>query len=256
MMFDFIVSSIFWPLSIALPLYFQSTEVNNGLYYGLCSVFLGQCITIGYFVLYDHKTKIQEVSQYNIKEAIIQHIFQLEGFSLLFLYLCVTWNYHLLPNSYYQNGTIQYERVFLQLLCQDFIQYIMHRTEHDIKWLYVWTHKNHHVYVKPNMFHSFQGSIGDTIVMIIMPLYITSCVIPVNMWSYMVFGTLYANMLTLIHSEYKHPWDDLFIEIGFGTPYDHHAHHKYFKYNFGHLFMYWDVLFGTRRIWASEASHL
>jgi hypothetical protein len=88
MMFDFIVSSIFWPLSIALPLYFQSTEVNNGLYYGLCSVFLGQCITIGYFVLYDHKTKIQEVSQYNIKEAIIQHIFQLEGFLYCFC-ICV-----------------------------------------------------------------------------------------------------------------------------------------------------------------------
>lgn len=76
------------------------------------------------------------------------------------------------------------------------------------------------------------------------------------MWSYMVFGTLYANMLTLIHSEYKHPWDDWFHAIGFGTPSDHHVHHKYFKYNFGHLFMYWDVLFGTRRIWASEASPL
>ena len=26
---------------------------------------------------------------------------------------------------------------------------------------------------------------------------------------------------------------------------DHHVHHKLFKYNFGHLFMYWDILFQT-----------
>ena len=29
---------------------------------------------------------------------------------------------------------------------------------------------------------------------------------------------------------------------GFGTAADHHVHHKMFKYNYGHLFMYWDML--------------
>ena len=30
-----------------------------------------------------------------------------------------------------------------------------------------------------------------------------------------------------------------------GTSADHHVHHKLYKYNYGHLFVYWDVLFGT-----------
>ena len=28
-----------------------------------------------------------------------------------------------------------------------------------------------------------------------------------NVWEYMAFGTLYSSWLTLIHSEYAHPWD-------------------------------------------------
>lgn len=32
-----------------------------------------------------------------------------------------------------------------------------------------------------------------------------------------------------------------------GTPADHHVHHKLFKYNYGHIFMWWDRLFGTYR---------
>lgn len=54
-----------------------------------------------------------------------------------------------------------------------------------------------------------------------------------------------ANWLTLIHSEYPHPWDPLFRKLGFGTAADHHVHHKLFKYNYGHLFMYWDMAAGT-----------
>ena len=62
----------------------------------------------------------------------------------------------------------------------------------------------------------------------------------------MTFGSLYANWLTFLHSEYSHPWDKiLFKYIGFGTAADHHVHHKLFVYNYGHLFMYWDIFFGT-----------
>ena len=95
------------------------------------------------------------------------------------------------------------------------------------------------------MFNAFDGSIGDTVCMIIVPLYVTSQIFHVNVWTYMTFGTIYANWLTLIHSEYVHPWDSYFDAIGFGTAENHHVHHKTFKYNYGHLFMYWDYIFGT-----------
>ena len=61
----------------------------------------------------------------------------------------------------------------------------------------------------------------------------------------MAFGSIYANWLTLIHSEYPLPWDKFFRKFGLGTPGDHHVHHKFFKYNYGHLFMWFDRVCGT-----------
>mmetsp|Transcript_22601 Transcript_22601/g.39024 ORF Transcript_22601/g.39024 Transcript_22601/m.39024 type:complete len:96 (+) Transcript_22601:2-289(+) len=81
--------------------------------------------------------------------------------------------------------------------------------------------------------------------MILIPLFLTARLVNANVWSYMTFGSLYANWLCLIHSEFVMPWDGIFRSLGMGTPADHHVHHKLFKYNFGHLFMYWDKLLGT-----------
>jgi lathosterol oxidase len=101
------------------------------------------------------------------------------------------------------------------------------------------------------LFDAFDGDFLDTVFMILIPLYSTCMTMAyllgrdVSVWSYMIFGSLYANYLCLIHSEYEHPWDGLFMKLGIGTPADHHVHHKLFNRNFGHLFMYWDKMFGT-----------
>lgn len=97
------------------------------------------------------------------------------------------------------------------------------------------------------MFDAFDGSLGDTMIMILIPLWATSRIIQCNARTYMAFGSVYANWLCLIHSEYYHPWDSLFQRIGLGTPADHHVHHRLLNKNYGHLFMYNDWLFGTYR---------
>ena len=111
--------------------------------------------------------------------------------------------------------------------------------------LYQVSHKPHHKFLNPRLFDAFNGSPTDTFLMILVPLFFTANVVRTNVWSYMTFGSLYANWLCLIHSEYHHPWDRVFRRIGFGTAADHHVHHKLFNYNYGHLFMYYDRLFGT-----------
>jgi sterol desaturase/sphingolipid hydroxylase (fatty acid hydroxylase superfamily) len=125
----------------------------------------------------------------------------------------------------------------------------MHMAEHSTTKFspatYAMTHKPHHRFVNPRLFDAFNGSIGDTVCMILIPLYITANLVHCNVWSYMAFGTIYANYLTLIHSEYYNPWDSLFAYLGIGTAADHHVHHRFFFYNYGHLFTYWDRLFGT-----------
>jgi alternative squalene epoxidase len=197
---------------------------------------------------------------YELSEGLLTHLAQPEGFVMLGSYLIGTWMFGLMPKSYYSfTGGINWLHVLLQLLLQDGIQYSMHMIEHVMKgesvvfgykitWpfnLYANSHKPHHRFTNPRLFDAFNGSAMDTFLMILLPLYITSQIIDANVWSYMAFGSLYANWLTLIHSEYHHPWETLFRTIGLGTAADHHVHHKLFNYNYGHLFMYYDWIFGT-----------
>ena len=193
--------------------------------------------------------QVKGARKYDFMEGLITHISQPEGFILLGSYLAGTWMYNLMPISYYNfEGTIQYDKVILCLFIQDILQYISHRLEHDLSpTIYKMCHKSHHKFINPRLFDAFNGSTTDTIVMILIPLYITANIVhDCNVWTYMAFGSTYANWLTLIHSEYYFPWDNtLFYYLGFGTPADHHVHHAFFKYNFGHLFMYMDMLFGT-----------
>ena len=247
---DLWLNILFLPCMICIPLMLQNsyTPYNelDGLYLGVGSVLMGQLVTLIYFLNWNHRKKIQYTPQYSKSHALVSHLLQPEGFFLLSIYLYVTWYYKLLPVSYYSySGNINWTYVFSQLLCQDFIQYVNHRIEHKFNDLYKVTHYRHHKHIKPILFNAFDGSFGDTMFMIIIPLYTTSQIFHVNVWTYMTFGTIYANWLTLIHSEYVHPWDPYFEIIGFGTAENHHVHHKTFKYNYGHLFMYWDYIFGT-----------
>jgi alternative squalene epoxidase len=66
-------------------------------------------------------------------------------------------------------------------------------------WFYRKTHKPHHRFINPKYFDAFNGSLGDTFFMILVPLFITKYFIHTNVWTYMVFGSLYANWLCLIH---------------------------------------------------------
>ena len=270
-------SALVWPMMLTMPLVMTSSwsttsyqqmfpkswyEYDSltespkplGLILGLLAVAIGQVFVwvIFYIFKFGHISQGQEplsiqvkgARKYEFMEGLITHISQPEGFVLLFAYLAGTWLFRLMPASYYSfEGGIQYEKVFLCLVIQDTIQYVMHRLEHDLSpTFYKWSHKPHHKFTNPRLFDAFNGSTADTVCMILIPLYSTANLVHCNVWSYMAFGSLYANWLTLIHSEYSFPWDRLFSIIGFGTPADHHVHHAFFKYNFGHLFMWPDII--------------
>jgi sterol desaturase/sphingolipid hydroxylase (fatty acid hydroxylase superfamily) len=239
--------------SLSIPIICSFVELSSlsktiGLCLGISSVLIGQISTITYYVQYSHKQTVQQKEPriYPLWETILKHFAELEGIVLLAAYLSTTWYIGWMPLSYYYfSGGISWIDVLSQLLVQDFLQYIMHRFEHHCSTIYKYIHKPHHRFTNPILFDAFQGSCGDTIFMILIPLFITSRIVHTNGLSYMTFGTIYANWLTLIHSEYIHSWDTIFSQIGFGTPMNHHIHHKLYKYNYGHLFTYWDHLFGT-----------
>jgi sterol desaturase/sphingolipid hydroxylase (fatty acid hydroxylase superfamily) len=229
-----------------------------GLSLGLLAVALVQIfVTIPYYYCLRtgiwKRPLIQKQSKDSQKskpfwEGLKEHLSQPEGFILLGGYLSGTWMFNLMPASYYSfDGGVSAIHVVAQLLIVDFFQTVMHKVEHKISSIYVGSHKPHHVFKAPVLFDAFNGSFNDTVFMILVPLYITANIVHCNVWSYMAFGAIYGNYLCLIHSEYSHAWDPFFRMVGIGTAGDHHVHHKLFRYNYGHLFMYWDRLFGTYR---------
>ena len=181
------------------------------------------------------------------------HLTNPEGFLLLGSYLTLYWMSRQMPPSYYSMSpkTPTFSNVFLQLAIVDFLQYLMHRFEHLAPtWFYIKSHKPHHRHINPNLFNAFDGSIGDTVFMILLPLLGTSLVMEgmgreVTVWEYMTFGSVYSSMLCLIHSNTPHRFELLFRVCGVGTSWDHHVHHSMFKFNYGHLFMWWDKVGGT-----------
>ena len=273
-----------WPLIVSLPLllsscyspvsykdlfpadWYEYDAAGNdrpkslGLFLGISAVVIGQTFVVVFFYFYRFgylafgvpPTPVQKraLGEYDFVQALRSHFFQPEGFVLLGVYLASTWMLHLMPNSYYSfEGSIQWRETFLCLVLQDGFKYTMHRLEHAFSpYLYKLSHKPHHRFINPRMFDAFHGSLADTILMILTPLYLTANVMRTcNVWTYMAFGSTYACWLTLIHSEFALPWDGLFRRLGFGTPADHHVHHSVFKWNYGHLFMWFDILGGTYR---------
>merc|ERR1712238_589980 len=195
-----------------------------------------------------HSKKWSAILQFY--EGLVEHLSQPEGFVLLGIYLTATWMFKLMPLSYYSfDGNIQWVYVFACLVIQDGLQFVMHLLEHSVsKAFYNISHKPHHKFHNPRLFDAFNGSVADTVLMILLPLYVTANLMRYcNVWTYMAFGTMYANWLVLIHSEYVFPWDCMFRKLGLGTPGDHHVHHKVFKYNYGHTFMWFDWICGTYR---------
>ena len=280
------MSAIMWPLMLTVPLVLNDPSNNLhyskvfpeswysiddehdestgpkplGLCLGLLTVAVGQllCLFVFFFFKYGFMSQngaeplsVQKrgARPYEYLEGVATHLSQPEGFVLLGGYLSGTWMFQLMPSTYYSfEGGIDFPKVFLCLVVQDGIQFVMHLLEHSVSpAFYKYSHKPHHRFTNPRLFDAFNGSMLDTICMILIPLFATANLVHCNVWSYMAFGSLYANWLTLIHSEYVFPWDQLFHLVGFGTPSDHHVHHAFFKYNYGHLFTWFDRVWGTYR---------
>jgi sterol desaturase/sphingolipid hydroxylase (fatty acid hydroxylase superfamily) len=234
----------------------------KGLFMGLLSVAAVQLfVTLPYYYMLRHniihRPFVQvkrSTTQKPFWSGLVSHLSRLEGFVLLGSYLSLTWMFGLMPPSYYNLERHMFEwdtaiDVLLQLMLNDLYQTLAHLLEHQIAKIYKKAHKPHHKFTSPELFDAFDGHYMDTICMILVPLFTTCHTLAtfrsVSVWSYIVFGATYANYLCLIHSEYEHVWDRCFHKIGIATAADHHVHHRLFNQNFGHLFTYWDRMFGT-----------
>jgi sterol desaturase/sphingolipid hydroxylase (fatty acid hydroxylase superfamily) len=197
----------------------------TGLVLGVLTVLSGQVLVITYYVLRRwgalHMEFIQPLSgvpSTPLFDQIAKHVCNPEGFLLLTAYLSITWIFSLMPASYYSlEGSANWLHVLVQMLVVDFIQFMMHWLEHKVSpTLYRYSHKPHHFVTNPKLTDSFSGSLFDTLIMILLPLYLTALIVHCNAWSYMAFGSLYSSSLCLIHTEFTNPWDPIFRVFGIG----------------------------------------
>jgi sterol desaturase/sphingolipid hydroxylase (fatty acid hydroxylase superfamily) len=204
-----------WPAIVMLPLalYTQYARVFPqrwyepaaehkplGLSLGILAVGVGQVWVLLYQATRYHGRKIfgplervqpNEERPYGLAEGVATHLAQPEGFVLLGLYLAVTWLMGWMPPSYYSfGGGISWWRVLACLLVQDAVQCGMHLGEHKIHAaIYRASHKPHHRFTNPRLFDAFNGSVADTVLMILIPLYVTANIVSgCNVWDYMCFG--------------------------------------------------------------------
>ena len=180
-----------------------------------------------------------------IKE-ILNHLFVFEGTPLTFLFLAIYWVSGTLPDSYY-DMSLNFEilKFFKLLILQAFLQYLSHYTAHKHRFQYHWPH--HKAYI-PNILDAFKGTISDTLFMILVPLILTTQIIKTNCITFQIFGSFYSSYLILIHAHYEHFWEKYICRVGFMVTKDHREHHKRRNVNFGHVFIFWDVIFNTGHV--------
>ncbi len=229
-----------------------------GLFCGLGAVAIAQMVLISIYLY--HRTrylsgagiKTNQVATVTysrpfINDAIV-HFSNPGAFLLLLPYLSLTWMFRLMPESYYVYETkISWFNVFAQLFVVDFFTFVLHVAEHALPEIYILGHKPHHKFTKPRLFDAFDGSLPDTIALILFPLYTTAQLLHVGNWDYVAFGVIYSSHFMMIHSEFSHSYEDVLSWFFVNTSQDHHVHHATFIYNFSHFFTIYDKLAQTYR---------
>lgn len=155
-------------------------------------------------------------------------------------------------------------KIGLLLICDDLMQYWLHRLSHTVPWLYK-LHRPHHnaeylsvrVVYRNNVFYY-----------LLMPgLWLCGALVYLGIgWVYAAYLVVKMAVIISAHSDVR--WDERLyaiewlsplmwvVERVISTPTTHGAHHgkhaadgiTHYKGNFGNLLFVWDVVFGTAKI--------
>jgi sterol desaturase/sphingolipid hydroxylase (fatty acid hydroxylase superfamily) len=149
-------------------------------------------------------------------------------------------------------------------VADDLTQYWYHRLHHQVPWLWRF-HRTHHSASYMGMAMASRQNIIYTL--FFSQTYLTAALVYLGLGiPAIVVKGIKGTITTLAHSSI--PWDKPFyqykilhplawvLERTISTPATHHAHHAattddgvgYYKGNFGNMFFWWDIIFGTAHI--------
>ena len=168
------------------------------------------------------------------------------GVPFLLFCLVFPWYCGLFPPSVYA-----YTRhpdlvtVMKLLLLTDFIQFLVHAATHlkMLGPLIYSSHAVHHRIKHPQSSDAFVTGFIDAFVQLIVPLYLTVCLVQPDRTSLLCFGLIYEQWLLLLHSSNSHPiLECVCARAHMVSPTYHHRHHLYPHTNFAHMFCAFDYL--------------
>jgi sterol desaturase/sphingolipid hydroxylase (fatty acid hydroxylase superfamily) len=149
-------------------------------------------------------------------------------------------------------------------VADDLTQYWYHRLHHQVPWLWRF-HRTHHSASYMGMAMASRQNIIYTL--FFSQTYLTAALVYLGLGvPAIIVKGIKGTITTLAHSSI--PWDKPFyqykvlhplawvLERTISTPATHHAHHAattddgvgYYKGNFGNMFFWWDIIFGTAHI--------
>lgn len=134
----------------------------------------------------------------------------------------------------------------LMLIIHDTYFYWTHRLMHHPK-LFPLFHIVHHKSTNPSPWTSFSFNPTEAVVesAIIYVFAFTIPVMPVQLFAFLIFMSLYNVYGHLGFEIYPHHLNRHPIGKWFNTSVNHNMHHQYFKGNYGLYFTFWDRVMGT-----------
>tara|TARA_B100001989_G_C24544689_1_gene469951 strand:+ start:2198 stop:2797 length:600 start_codon:yes stop_codon:yes gene_type:complete len=161
------------------------------------------------------------------------------GIPLLFLLFMIAFYNNMFPGNVYNYGIPSVAEIVSMTITTDFLQFLVHVGTHKKifgKLVYD-SHNIHHKEKNPQPKDAFSTGVLDAIVQLIIPLYISICMIDPNRCSVILFGLLYSQWLLFIHSD-KEAFSTYLVSAEY-----HKKHHKKPDTNFSHIFPIWDLLY-------------
>lgn len=135
------------------------------------------------------------------------------------------------------------------VLLLDFIgAYLVHYTEHKVKWMWKF-HLVHHSDTTVDVTTGLRHHPGETIFRIAFTI-LAVIVVGAPMWLIMVYQSLSGLFAHITHANIRMPkFLDRALSLVFVTPLMHKVHHHYKQpftdTNYGNIFSIWDRIFGT-----------
>jgi sterol desaturase/sphingolipid hydroxylase (fatty acid hydroxylase superfamily) len=140
-------------------------------------------------------------------------------------------------------------QLFLFIICEDFIFFWTHYLFHW-KWLYIYIHKEHHVYKQPTGVVSVLSDSIESIVQNQVGVWLVPALLPEkHIFTLMLWLAIRVYQTVNAHCGYDFPY----VSTQYWAPWlmggarAHDYHHQYGKWNYGSFFTIWDRIMGTYR---------